>query len=215
MYIPPHFKEDGKPALNRVMAEAGLATIVSCGGSGPAISHVPVHFDPDSGENGSLSWHLSKANDHCAVLRAGAPTVAIFLGSDAYITPSWYEEKTKTGKVVPTWNYVAIHAAGPVEAFDDPDRLLALVEALTDTHEADRETPWAVTDAPADFIGGQLKGIAGFSLAIETLEGKWKLGQNRSAKDQATMAEGLSAEPREAARAAGALMKQRNGNSTR
>ena len=158
LYIPPHFHEQSAAAMHRFMAEAGLVTIVSAAPDGPAISHVPVHFDPSQAPHGMLSWHFSRANSHCDVLRSGAPTVAVFLEDDAYITPAWYSEKPKSGRVVPTWNYVALHAAGPVETFDDPKRLLELVTALSDTHEADRESPWAVSDAPDDFIASQLKG---------------------------------------------------------
>jgi len=210
MYIPPHFHEDSTPALNRAMAEAGLVTIVSASSGEPAISHVPVHFDPTAGTRGSISWHLSRANAHCEVLRAGASTIAIFMGPDAYISPVWYEEKAKTGRVVPTWNYLAVHASGPVSTFDDGPQLLALVEALTDTHEADRPAPWAVSDAPDDFVAAQLKGIVGFSMEITALEGKRKASQNKPAGDRVRMARGLAAETRQAAQDMGAIITDRN-----
>jgi transcriptional regulator len=120
--------------------------------------------------------------------------LAIFQGPDAYITPSWYETKRQTGKVVPTWNYVAVHAYGTIGFFDAPDRLRDVVTRLTVRHEAERAEPWAVSDAPADFVEGMLKGIVGFELPIARLEGKWKMSQNRPAQDRAGVAAGLQAE---------------------
>jgi transcriptional regulator len=119
--------------------------------------------------------------------------MAIFAGPEAYVTPSWYATKTETHKVVPTWNYVAIHAYGPVEFFDDADRLLDVVTRLTDLHEHARADRWAVSDAPADFIKSQLKGIVGLRIPITRLDGKRKMSQNRSADDRAGVIEGLSA----------------------
>ncbi|WP_245651335.1 FMN-binding negative transcriptional regulator [Paramagnetospirillum marisnigri] len=115
----------------------------------------------------------------------------IFPGPDAYVSPSWYATKAETGKVVPTWNYVAVHASGPVTVFDDADRLRAVVAGLTARHERGRSPPWAVEDAPADFIAAQLGGIVGFEMTIARLEGKWKLSQNRNIADRQGVAEGL------------------------
>ena len=115
------------------------------------------------------------------------------MGPDAYITPSWYETKRETGKVVPTWNYVAVHAYGPVEFFDDAARLLAVVTRLTDLHEGERPTPWAVSDAPVDFIQAQLRGIVGLRMPITRLEGKRKMSQNRSAEDRHAAATSVAA----------------------
>lgn len=128
---------------------------------------------------------------------AGTDALVIFQGPDAYITPSFYETKRQTGKVVPTWNYVAIHARGPVTFFNDTARLLQVVTRLTDREEGKRAAPWAVTDAPADFIDGMLKGIVGFSLPITRLEGKWKMSQNRPAEDRAGVVDGLTADGRD------------------
>ncbi len=123
--------------------------------------------------------------------RAGAGDVP---GPDAYISPAWYATKRETGKVVPTWNYVAIHAYGEVRFFEDAERLLGLVTRLTQTHEAGRREPWAVSDAPAEFIRAQLRGIVGFELPIARLEGKWKMSQNRPGEDRAGAIEGLRRE---------------------
>jgi transcriptional regulator len=134
--------------------------------------------------------------------------MAIFMGPDAYISPSWYASKQEHGKVVPTWNYSAVHAYGPVEFFDEEDRLLDIVTRLTDLHEAPRSERWAVTDAPATFIKAQLRGIIGVRLPITRLEGKRKLSQNRNAADRAGVATGLATSERPADQAVAALIPQ-------
>jgi transcriptional regulator len=118
--------------------------------------------------------------------------LAIFRGPDAYITPSWYATKRETGKVVPTWNYVAIHAYGPLEFIDDPAHARHHITQLTERHERDRPIPWAASDAPEDFIASLIRGIIGFRLTINRLEGKWKMGQNRPLADRVGMANGLA-----------------------
>jgi transcriptional regulator len=122
------------------------------------------------------------------------------------VTPSWYATKHETGKVVPTWNYLAVHAYGPVEFFEDADRLLDIVTRLTDLHERPRVEPWAVTDAPADFIRAQLRGIVGLRMPITRIEGKRKMSQNRSPEDRAGVAAGLAASDLPTDRAVGALL---------
>ncbi|WP_026872812.1 FMN-binding negative transcriptional regulator [Inquilinus limosus] len=194
MYVPPAFREDRIEILHAAMREAGLATLVSLGADGLVASHVPMLLDEKAGPNGTLYGHLAKANPHAAGGAPGVEALAIFHGPEAYITPSWYETKRQTGKVVPTWNYVAIHASGPLEMFDDADRLLDLVTRLTRRHEGGRAVPWAVSDAPEEFIRAQLKGIVGFALPIARLEGKWKMSQNRPAADRRGVAEGLRGE---------------------
>jgi transcriptional regulator len=201
MYVPPHFAENRAEILQAAIRESGLATLVTLGSDGIEASHVPMLLDAAPGALGTLHGHVAKANPQWRRAVAGVAALAIFLGPDAYVTPSWYATKRATGKVVPTWNYVAIHAYGELSFFDDPDRLLNLVTRLTEGREARREEPWAVTDAPADFIRGQLKGIVGFELPIARLEGKWKMSQNRPAEDRAGVIGGLTREggPDEAA----------------
>ena len=128
-------------------------------------------------------------------LRDGAEAMLIFAGADAYVSPGFYPSKAEHGKVVPTWNYVAVHAYGRAETFSDGGRLLDIVSTLTDRHEAGRAQPWSVADAPADYIDGMLKAIVGFAIPIDRLEGKRKLSQNRSADDIAGVREGLAASP--------------------
>ena len=194
MYVPPNFKQDQVPVLHDAIQRSGLATLVTSGADGLIASHVPMLLEAEPGPYGTLRGHVARANPQWRSVTAGTEALAMFMGPDAYITPSWYETKRQTGKVVPTWNYVAIHAYGTVEFYDDADRLLALVTKLTQTHEGKRAAPWAVSDAPADFIRGQLKGIVGFELPITRLEGKWKMSQNRPAEDRAGVIAGLAGE---------------------
>lgn len=195
MYLPPHFKEDDPATLHRAIAEAGLATLVTAGAEGMIASHLPLLLDPADGPNGTLYGHVARANPHARVA-AGSEGLAIFTGPDGYVTPSWYPGKAEHGKVVPTWNYVAVHAYGPLETFSDPDRLLDVVTRLTARHERGRAKAWAVSDAPADFIAGMLKGIVGFAMPIVRIEGKWKMSQNRPQADRDSVAAGLRADGR-------------------
>jgi transcriptional regulator len=180
MYVPSAFKQERSQALHAAMRACGLATLVTTGPDGPMASHVPMLLDDAPAPYGVLYGHVAKANPQWQQSAPGMAALALFLGPDAYISPSWYETKRQTGRVVPTWNYVAVHAYGQIVFFSEPERLLDVVRRLTERHEAGRAAPWAVEDAPDDFIRAQLKGIVGFRLTITRLEGKWKLGQNRS-----------------------------------
>jgi len=193
MYLPRAFVDEDLTRLQGVIQHSRLATLVTWGALGLQASHVPLLLDPAQGANGTLYGHLAKANPQCAELASGAEALLIFMGEDAYISPSFYPSKAEHGKVVPTWNYVAVHAYGQPEVFTDPQRLLQVVEGLTGRHEAGRQQPWQVADAPGDYIDGMLKAIVGFALPIQRLEGKRKLSQNRSAEDIAGVREGLAA----------------------
>jgi transcriptional regulator len=155
---------------------------------------VPMLLDQEPAPYGTLAGHLSRGNGQWRRADAGVPALAIFLGPEAYVSPSWSATKRQTGKVVPTWNYVAVHAYGELRFFEAAERLGALVTRLTEMHEAARTAPWAVADAPAEFIRSQLKGIVGFELPIARLEGKWKMSQNRPAEDRTGTIEGLRRE---------------------
>ncbi|HEX7966597.1 MAG TPA: FMN-binding negative transcriptional regulator, partial [Stellaceae bacterium] len=164
MYLPRDFKEERVPVLHDAIRQARLGTLVTLGADGIEASHVPMIIDAEPQPFGTLRGHVARANPQWRRVTAGVQALAMFLGPDAYITPSWYETKQQSGKVVPTWNYVAIHAYGTLEFYDDPDRLLGLVTRLTETHEGGRAEPWAVSDAPRDYIAGMLKAIVGFEL---------------------------------------------------
>jgi transcriptional regulator len=195
MYVPPLHKEDRIDLLHDAIRRTGLATLVTVTQDGLIASHVPMLLDADPAPYGTLVGHLARPNPQAR--GAIGEALAIFQGPEAYVTPSWYETKRATGKVVPTWNYVTIHAYGTVEFFNDPERLRDVVTRLTDRQEAPRAEPWAVTDAPADFIDVMLKGIVGFTLPISRLEGKWKMSQNRPAEDRAGVVAGLQSDGRE------------------
>jgi transcriptional regulator len=194
MYVPPLFRQEDLPVLHDAIRRSGLATLVTLSPDGMEANHVPMLLDPEPGPFGTLHGHLSRSNPQWQRAAGGSQALAIFLGPDAYVSPSWYVTKQETGKVVPTWNYVAVHAYGPVRFFDDADRLLALVTRLTERHEAGRPAPWAVSDAPEEYVRGMLKGIVGFEIPIARLEGKWKMSQNRPAQDRAGVVEGLGHE---------------------
>lgn len=193
MYLPRAFVDEDLTRLQGVIQHSRLATLVTWGALGLQASHVPLLLDPEQGANGTLYGHLAKANPQCAELASGAEALLIFMGEDAYISPSFYPSKAEHGKVVPTWNYVAVHAYGQPEVFTDPQRLLKVVEGLTERHETGRPQPWKVADAPADYLDSMLRAIVGFALPIQRLEGKRKLSQNRNAEDIAGVREGLAA----------------------
>ncbi|UZE11936.1 FMN-binding negative transcriptional regulator [Pseudomonas sp. B21-053] len=195
MYTPSSFAIDDLQDLHQQILATRLAMLVTHGEQGLQASHIPLLLDAEQGPNGTLYGHLAKANPQWKELQNGAEALVIFAGADAYVSPGFYPAKAEHGKVVPTWNYVAVHAYGVAEVFTDADRLRNLVSALTDRHEADRTQPWKVADAPADYIAGMLRAIVGFALPIERLEGKRKLSQNRSAADIAGVREGLAASP--------------------
>ncbi|MFZ5671792.1 MAG: FMN-binding negative transcriptional regulator [Pseudomonadota bacterium] len=191
MYIPPAFREDDPQVLRELMRSARLANLVTATVEGPVATPLPLVLAADEGELGVLYGHVAKANPQWKTPVIGE-ALAIFMGPDAYVTPSWYASKAEHGKVVPTWNYAAVHAYGPVEFFEDEDRLLAAVKRVTELHEGPRLTPWQVSDAPEAFIKSQLRGIVGLRLPITRLEGKRKMSQNRNAADRAGVAKGLA-----------------------
>ncbi len=195
MYLPSAFRQDDLAELHAQMQASPFALLTSAGATGVQASHLPLLLAPDEGEFGTLYGHFARANPHWRDLQGGAEALAVFSGPDAYISPGWYPAKAEHGKVVPTWNYIAVHARGPVELIEEPERLLQIVSRLSDQHESGRERPWAVSDAPRDYLDSMLRAIVGFALPIHRLEGKWKLGQNRSAADQQGVRDGLASSP--------------------
>lgn len=204
LYQPPAFREADPAILQALIRDARLATLASNGPDGvPDITHLPLTLVED-GPLGALHGHVARANPHWQRLAGAGRAVAVFRGAEAYVSPSFYPSKAEHHRVVPTWNYEAVHAEGTVEIVEDPAALHALVSGLTTKHEAGRAQPWAVTDAPADFVAGQLRGIVGLVLRIERLSGKRKLSQNRAAADRDGAIAGLAAseDPRDRATAA-------------
>jgi transcriptional regulator len=198
LYLPAHFEQADTAALHALMRAHPLATLVSQGPDGLSADHVPLDLDPAAGPHGTLRGHVARANPLWRQA-AGRPVLVVFQGPQAYVTPSWYPSKAATHKVVPTWNYVVAHAHGALRTVEDAPWLLALVQRLTDHHEAPRTPPWSVGDAPADYVQALLRAIVGIEIPLERLVGKWKLSQNRDAADRAGVARGLSEGDAEAA----------------
>jgi transcriptional regulator len=208
MYLPPSFRIDELPVLHAAIRAQPFATLVTNGAEGPFASHIPLLLDAAEGPYGTLLGHVAKANPHArAPVGDEGPALVIFHGPQAYVSPAWYASKREHGKVVPTWNYVAIHAYARIERFDDPVRLHRLVERLTDAHEAARADRWRVDDAPEAYIEAQLKAIVGLTLRIERIEGKAKLSQNRPAADRAGVVAGLAQSDAASDRAAADAMR--------
>jgi transcriptional regulator len=192
MYVPPAFQDDDIDSIRATIRAARLASLVTATAEGLIATPLPLLLDEAEGALGVLYGHVAKANPHWRSPPNGE-ALAIFMGPEAYVTPSWYATKQETGKVVPTWNYVAVHAYGPVEFFQETERLLEVVTRLTNIHEASRPQPWTVGDAPADFIASQLRGIVGLRIPVKRFEGKRKMSQNRPEADRIGVAAGLAA----------------------
>ena len=193
MYLPKHFEQNDPAELARLMREHPLATLVTTAADGVLTAdHVPLEFIAGDGPHGKLRGHVARANPlwrHAA----GQPVLVVFNGPQAYVSPSWYPSKQEHHKVVPTWNYAVVHAQGVLQAVEDAPWLHSLVSGLTGAHESARPAPWAVTDAPEDFVQQMLRAIVGIEIPIDQLTGKWKLSQNRSAADLAGAVQGLEA----------------------
>jgi transcriptional regulator len=210
MYQPAHgkFEVEDPAALLGELCAVVPATLVTHGPGGFRASILPMLFDRDDGPHGMLRGHLARGNPQWREIEASVAAggdgageaLAIFDGPDAYVSPSWYEEKRLTGRVVPTWNYVTVQAHGTISTIHDPDWLIPHVGRLVARHEAGRPHPWSLTDAPEDYVRTQARAIVGLELRIARLEAKEKLTQNRSAPDIDGTIGGLSAgTPRERA----------------
>jgi transcriptional regulator len=194
MFRPPVFREDRLEVQHALIESHRLGTIVTNGPDGLNASLVPFTLDRSRGPHGTLKAHFAKGNDQHALFSAGGEVLVIFQGPENYITPSWYPSKLEHGKVVPTWNYVVVHAWGRPVVIDDPAWLLTQIGELTDANESKRPAPWAVQDAPDAYVASQLKGIFGIEFPIARIEGKWKTSQNRPEGDRVGVAEGLVAQ---------------------
>ena len=204
MYLPKHFEEARVEVLHDLIRAFPLGALVTLTANGLTANHIPFEIDPEPAPFGTLRGHVARANPIWREAAVDRDALVIFQGPDLYISPSWYETKAETGKVVPTWNYVVVHAHGPPRFIDDRAWLRAFVTRLTERHEAGRQTPWKVTDAPAEYIDAQLGAIIGLEIPIARLVGKWKVSQNRPPRDRAGVIDGLT---REAGRAAPEMAK--------
>ena len=191
MYLPSHFEETRPEVLHALLRSHPLGLLITQGASGIAANSIPFIIDPSRGPHGTLRGHVARANPVWCEARTDTESLVVFQGPQAYISPGWYASKAETGKVVPTWNYVMVQARGRLKVIDDVAWLRQLVGELTERHESARAAPWAVDDAPADYIATMLRSIVGLEIELVSLSGKWKVSQNRSGADREGVARGL------------------------
>lgn len=194
MYQPGHgrFRPAHPSRLLAELCATRPATLVTVGPGGLRASILPMLFEPDDGPNGTLRGHLARGNPQWRDIAPEIEAMAIIDGVDAYVSPAWYEEKRRTGMVVPTWNYTTVQAHGPLTIHHEPEWLIGHVRSLVDRHEAGRDRPWSIDDAPDGYIETQARAIVGLELRITRLEAKRKLSQNRSPMDVDAVIAGLS-----------------------
>lgn len=209
MYLPHHFAAPDDADLAGFVEAAGAADLVTFDGTKPLASLIPVIWDRAAGEPGRLLGHLARANPQWESVAPGTVALAIVHGPQAYVSPSWYPSTARHGRMVPTWNYVTVHFTGPLTVHHDPEWLRDIVTRLTRRHEDFRPRPWAVTDAPAEYIDASLRAIVGVELTIASVEAKHKLSQNRRPEDQAGALDGLRGEPGPGPAAIAGLMADR------
>ncbi len=192
MYLPSHFAETRPEVLHAALRDHPLGLLITQDAEHALdVNPIPFLLDPAHGPHGTLRGHVARANPVWREARVEAETVVVFQGPQAYVSPGWYATKAETGKVVPTWNYVTVVARGALRVIDDRDWLRGLVGELTERHEAAQANPWQVSDAPPDYIDAMLKAIVGIEIELVALQGKWKVSQNRPAKDREGVAEAL------------------------
>ncbi len=194
MYEPPLHRQEDVAHLHALIRSHPLGLLISHGQGGLLANAIPFLIDAEASKHGTLRAHVARANPQWRDLQAGAEALVVFQGVQHYVTPSWYETKRETGKVVPTWNYLIVQARGRAVVHEDSAWLRAQIEALTNKHENPRAKPWAVGDAPEDYIAAQMRAIVGLEIEIADIKGKWKVSQNRNAADRAGVIAGLEAE---------------------
>lgn len=192
MYLPSHFEETRVEVLHRLIREHPLGTLVTLGSEGLNADHVPFEVEAAPAPFGKLRGHVARGNPVWRDFSKDLEALLVFQGPQAYITPSWYPTKRETGKVVPTYNYIVVHAYGALRAIEDRAWLRGLVERLTNRHEAGRPQPWKVADAPEDYIETMLGAIVGIEITVTRLVGKWKASQNRPPADRDGVVRGLA-----------------------
>jgi transcriptional regulator len=202
MYTPISFVENDLSILHSCIEENSFATLVTTDSEGPAVSHLPLLLDRKAGPNGTLIGHMAKANPQWREITNG-DALAIFHGPHAYISPGWLKEQN----VVPTWNYVAVHATGKVQLVEETSELLDIVRRYVNVYEASMLEPWQLESADPEFIEKLLDAIVGFTIEITSIEGKWKLNQNHSAERRQKIIDGLQSRPDEDAASIATLMQ--------
>lgn len=204
MYLPPYHALHGRDAMHDLIDAHPLGAWVCQGFDGLEANHLPWVLDRNRGPHGTLIGHVARGNPVWQQLASGAPSVVMFMGPQAYISPNWYPGKTAHGKVVPTWNYLAVHAHGTARAVEDRDWMLDMLRRLTHANEAAQPQPWRVEDAPADFIDKLLGAIVGIEILIDRLEGRNKASQDEDLQDRHGTVQGLRASGGEQAAAVAA-----------
>ena len=215
MYIPPSFSEHDVAVMHDFIDAHPLGALVTSATTGLFATHLPLVLERARGERGTLEGHLARANPHHDLVEDGTRALVIFTGADAYVTPSLYPSKRRHGKVVPTWNYVAVHAHGTLRFVREPDALRRHLEQLTAQHESARPRPWSLDDAPDGYIEKQLGAIVGVEIEITRLDGKWKMSQNRSAEDAEGVMEGLGASDDAREREVAEIVRERRAHRAR
>jgi transcriptional regulator len=187
MYIPKHFEEPSVEVMHELIRARPLATVVTFDSLGLNANHIPLHLSGEPAPLGTLRGHVARSNK----IQSDVEALAIFHGPDAYISPSWYATKKENGKVVPTWNYVAVHAYGSLRLIDDASWVRTQLEILTQQNEKNLPKPWAVSDAPHEYTEKLIEMVVGIEIVITKLSGKWKVSQNQPAQNQASVIKGL------------------------
>ncbi len=203
MYVPPSFGETDPEKLLALAARYPFATVITPGADELWVSHVPLLVRRRDGAVVVLG-HVARANAHWEAMEGGAVTTAIFHGPHAYISPTWYA----TSPAVPTWNYVVLHAVGKARVYHDGPELAELLRELTAEYEGRQAGAWSPDRLPADFAQPMRGAIVGFEIAVDLLEGKLKLSQNRSAEDRRGVVAALEAQMSEDSQAVALLMRE-------
>lgn len=210
MHAAPQFRMDDQAEMAAFIEVRHFASLVVAAPNGPQAAHIPMILNRDEqGRPVSLEGHVARNNPLALIAAQPVRALAIFSGADAYVTPSLYAGKREHGKVVPTWNYIAVEISGAVTAFTDADALRTQVSRITDMMERPADAPWAVSDAPEDYIAKMLNGITGLKLAIDSIEGSRKLSQNRAEADRAAVHNGFAHSNDPAARLLASEMKKK------
>jgi transcriptional regulator len=191
MYIPASFKESRIERLHDLIEKHPLGLLITHGDNGLEASPLPFLLYADEGKHGVLRAHLARANPHWKLLAGQSECLVVFRGADGYVTPSWYPSKAETHKVVPTWNYAMVQVWGISSVTEDAAWLRRQLDDLTMFHEKSRPQPWSVSDAPTDYIAGQMKAIIGIEIPIGRIEGKWKMSQNKDGADREGVIKGM------------------------
>jgi len=208
VYLPKHFEERDAGRLRSLIQRYPLGALVTATESGLDANHIPFLFADTGGAAGTLHGHIARANPLWREGVRDATALVIFQGPNSFISPSWYPSKRENARVVPTWNYAVVHVHGVLRFVDDPAWVRSHVEALTREHEGKRDPPWAVTDAPAEFVDKMVSAVVGIEISITRWYGKWKVSQNRSAADRVGVVEGLEREASASSVAMAALVKE-------